>query len=82
MGSLRDIRSLTDKYRLGLGAESEHSGGSVHAFRCLGCGPFGGTVVLAISSPVVASWLCPGCVAIFLEPVWIKGGKGKDGGMG
>ena len=32
--------------------------------------------MLAISSPVVvASWLCPGCVAIFLEPVLIKGGK-------
>lgn len=33
---------------------------------------FGGTVVLAISSPVVASWLGAGCVAMFLDVVDLK----------
>ena len=41
--------------------------GEVHALR-LGRVPFGGTVVLAISSPVSASWLWAGFV-IFLDPV-------------
>ena len=38
--------------------------GEVHALR-LGSESFGGTIVLAISSPVVASWLWAGCSAMF-----------------
>lgn len=39
----------------------------VHALR-LGSEPFRGIVVLAISSPVLASWLWTGCSAIFWIP--------------
>ena len=45
-------------------------GGGIHAFRA-GSVSFEGTVVLAISSPVVASWLETDC-AIFLDLLELK----------
>lgn len=64
---MRSLTANTDQQKV---QKARVCGGGVHALR-LGSVPSGGTVVLAISSPVVASWLWAGCV-IFLDPVKLK----------
>ena len=56
--------------------EKERMLGGLHALRSGGV-PFDGTVVPAISSPVIASWVWAGC-AIFLDPMRLKKRKGGD----
>lgn len=70
-GFLGDMRSLTVNTCQQKVPKARIFGGGIHALRLEGV-PFGGTVVLAISSPVAAFWLWLGCV-MFLDAAALMG---------